>query len=149
MLSKTRSQVDSFGWEMLSSHGEFSDVKVLSARTRLAQKDKLRLNEAWARLQLGSLRILENQTDEGLRFMRPGPPLLSAGRLRGWLSKALTYAPAPFATGRLQCSAQGAHELLKLVRTLGDPSQVALHTRNRSILSDQGILGSPRTSTKL
>src|SRR5215216_3308591 len=53
------------------------------------QTSALLLNEAWARLQLGSLRINELKTDEGLRYIDQALPFYRQGGYREWLSVAL------------------------------------------------------------
>jgi tetratricopeptide (TPR) repeat protein len=120
--------------------GEYSDAEKNYQRAlELAQKDKLRLSEAWARLQLGSLRISQHQTDEGLRYIEQALPFYQQGGYRKWLSLALTVRARGLRDkGDYSAALKALNDLLELGKQLDDPSQVALTEEDiGSLLSNQ------------
>ena len=122
------------------ARGEFGDAEKNYQRAlELAQKDKLRLSEAWARLQLGSLRMSQHKTEEGLRYIEQALPFYQQGGYRGWLSKALTIRARGLRDkGEYSAAMKALNDLLKLGEQLGDPSQVALTEEDiGSLLANQ------------
>jgi serine/threonine protein kinase/tetratricopeptide (TPR) repeat protein len=120
--------------------GDYNDAEKYYQRALdLAQRDKLRLNEAWARISLGSLRISEHKTDEGLRYVDQALPFYRQGGYRKWLSTALTLRGRALRDkGDYDAALKAFKEQLQLGEQLGDPSQVALtHEEIGSVLSDQ------------
>jgi serine/threonine protein kinase/Flp pilus assembly protein TadD len=121
-------------------HGDYNDAEAYFQRALdLAQRDKLRLNEAWARLSLGSLRISEHKTDEGLRYVEQALPFYRQAGYRKWLSLALTVRGRALRNkGDYGEALKAFNEQLQLGEQLNDPSQVALtHEEIGSVLSDQ------------
>jgi len=119
---------------------DYNDAEKYYQRAlELAQRDKLRLNEAWVLLQLGSLRISEHKTDDGLRYIEQALPFYQRGGYRKWLSTALTLRGRALRyKGDYGAALNAFNEQLQLGKQLGDQSQVALtHEEIGSVLSDQ------------
>jgi serine/threonine protein kinase/tetratricopeptide (TPR) repeat protein len=120
--------------------GDYSDAEKYYQRAlELAQRDKLLLNEAWARLQLGSLRISEHKTDEGLRYIEQALPFYRQGGYRKWLSGALMLRGRVLRDkGDYEGALKAFNDQLQLGEQLGDQSQVALsHEEIGSVLANQ------------
>jgi serine/threonine protein kinase/uncharacterized protein HemY len=120
--------------------GDYGDAEKYYQRALdLSERDKLRLTEAWARLQLGSLRVSQHRTDEGLRFIDQALPFYRQGGYRKWLSTALTLRGRALRyKGDYDGALKAFNEQLQLGEKLGDQSQTALvHEEIGSVLSDK------------
>jgi len=92
----------------------------------LAQRDKLRLHEAWARLQLGSLLLSQRKTVEALQYLDQALPFYRNGNYRRWLSSALLLrGRASRNTGDFDDAYKAFTEVLQLSDQLGDVAQSA------------------------
>jgi len=105
----------------------------------LAQRDKMRRIEAWAQVQLGSLRSSQRRTDEALQFVEPAVSFFKERGYRKWLSQALPLLVRAYRDkGDYQAARKAANEQLQLGEQLGDQSQVAQsHEEIGSVLSNQ------------
>jgi tetratricopeptide (TPR) repeat protein/tRNA A-37 threonylcarbamoyl transferase component Bud32 len=120
--------------------GEYGDAeKFYKQALELAERDNGRLNEAVARFHLGSLRSLQRNTDEALRYIEPAVAFLQKGGYRKWLSQALTLlARVHRDRGEYEAALQALKDQLQLGEQIGDPSQVALaHQEIGSVLAAQ------------
>jgi serine/threonine protein kinase/tetratricopeptide (TPR) repeat protein len=92
----------------------------------LAQRDKLRLHEAWARLQLGSLFLSQRKTQEALQYLDQALPFYQRGNYRRWLSSAsLLRGRALRNTGEFDAAHKAFDDVLQLSEQLGDRVQLA------------------------
>jgi tetratricopeptide (TPR) repeat protein len=108
--------------------GEHVDAeKHYKEALELAQRDKDRLNEAWAHRSLGSLRSLQRNTDEALMYLEPARIFFEQCGYRKWLALSLALI------GRVQRDRGDYEEAQKTFNNLlergeqaNDQSQVAL-----------------------
>jgi len=92
----------------------------------LAQRDKLRLHEAWARLQLGSLYLSQHKTQQALPYLEAALPFYRESGYRKWLSQLLTlHGRALRNKGDYDAALKTFNELLTVSEQLGDRVQVA------------------------
>jgi tetratricopeptide (TPR) repeat protein len=105
----------------------FSEAEKYYRRAlELAQRDKLRLHEAWARLQLGSLLLSQRKTAEALQYLDQALPFYRNGNYRRWLSSALLLrGRASRNTGDFDDAYKAFKEVLQLSDQLGDVAQSA------------------------
>jgi tetratricopeptide (TPR) repeat protein len=105
----------------------------------LAQRDKLRLHEAWAQLQLGSLFLSQRKTLEALEYLDQALPFYQRGAYRRWLSSALMLRGRALRnTGDYDAANKAFNDVLQLSEQLGDRSQLATsHEELGSVLMVQ------------
>ncbi len=124
--------------------GDFDRAeKYYQQALNLAQREKLRLREAWARLQLGSLRLSQHKTREALTYLEAAVPFYRQSGYRKWLSQILTlYGRALRNTGDYEAALKTFNELLTVAEQLGDGVQVATsHEEIGSVLLVQERYG--------
>lgn len=102
----------------------------------LAERDKLRLNQAWARLQLGSLFLTRRKTQEALDYLNQAVPFYEQGRYRLYLlATLLLRGRATRNTGDYDTAFNTFQDVLRLAEQLGDRTKVAIsHEEIGSVL---------------
>jgi len=120
--------------------GDYNDAeKYYQQGLELAQRDKLRVNEAWARRQLGSLRSLQHKTDEALPYIEQALAFYEQGSYHHWISLTLILlGRVQRDKGDYEAALKTFKELLQLGEKLGDQLQVGLaHVDIGNVLSYQ------------
>ena len=93
----------------------------------LAQRYKMRVNEAWARRQLGNLRSQQHRADDALTFLQPAAAFFQQGGYRKWYSQTLTLLGRSYRdNGDYEAALKVFRDLQELGKQLGDESQVAM-----------------------
>lgn len=93
----------------------------------LAQRYKMRVNEAWARRQLGNLRSQQHRADDALAFLQPAAAFFKQGGYRKWYSQTVTVLGRSYRDkGDYEVALKAFRELQELGKQLGDESQVAM-----------------------
>ncbi len=108
--------------------GDYDDADAYYQQAlQLAQRDKLRVNEAWARRQLGSLRSLQHKTVEALSYIEPAAAFFKERGYRKWFSSSLTLLGRSYRNkGDYEAALKTFNELHQLGEQLGDQSQVGM-----------------------
>jgi len=102
----------------------------------LAERDKLRLHQAWAQLQLGSLFLTRRKTQEALTYLNQAVPFYEQGRYRLYLlATLLLRGRAIRNTGDYDSAFNTFQDVLRLAEQLGDRTKVAIsHEEIGSVL---------------
>jgi tetratricopeptide (TPR) repeat protein len=107
--------------------GDYTDAEAYYQEAlELAQRSQMRLDEAWAQRQLGSLRSLQHKTDEALNYLQPALAFYQSHSYRYWTNLALILV------GRTQrdqgdygAALNTFNQLLQLADQVGDQVQAA------------------------
>jgi tetratricopeptide (TPR) repeat protein len=92
----------------------------------LAERDRLRLHQAWAQLQLGSLYLSRHKTREALSYLDQALPFYERGGYRKWFSSlSMLRGRALRNSGDYDAALKAFGNVLKLAQQLGDDAQVA------------------------
>ena len=123
---------------LLAGNFEYAE-KYYQQALNLAQRDKLRLHEAWARLQLGSFWLSQHKTQQALPYLEAALPFYRESGYRRWLSQLLTlHGRALRNKGEYEAALKTFNELLTVAEQLGDRVQVAnSHEEIGSVLRAQ------------
>jgi len=93
----------------------------------LAQRYKMRVNEAWARRQLGNLRSQQHRADDALTLLQPAAAFFQQGGYRKWYSQTLTLLGRSYRDkGDYAAALKAFKDLQEVGKQLGDESQVAM-----------------------
>ena len=108
--------------------GDYSDAEEYYQQgLALAQRDKMRLNEAWARRQLGSLRSLQHKTEAALPYIEQALTFFKQGPYHHWTSLTLILlGRVNRDKGDYGAALNIFEELLQLGEQLGDQLQAGL-----------------------
>ena len=120
--------------------GDYSDAEAYYQQgLELAQRDKLRLNEAWARRQLGSLRSLQHKNEEALPYIEQALAFYEQGSYHHWTSLTLIILGRVHRDkGDYEAALKTFNQLLQLGTQLGDQLQQGLaHVDIGNVLSYQ------------
>jgi serine/threonine protein kinase/Tfp pilus assembly protein PilF len=120
--------------------GDYSDAEAYYQQgLELAQRDKLRVNEAWARRQLGSLRSLQHNTEEALPYIEQALAFYEQGSYHHWTSLTLILLGRVHRDkGDYEAAMKTFNQLLQLGAQLGDQLQEGLaHVDIGNVLSYQ------------
>jgi len=120
--------------------GDYSDAEEYYQQgLELAKRDKLRLNEAWARRQLGSLRSLQHKTEEALPYIEQALAFYEQGSYHHWTSLTLILLGRVHRDkGDYEAALKTFNQLLQLGAQLGDQLQEGLaHVDIGNVLSYQ------------
>ena len=114
--------------DVLLMRGDFAEAEThYQEALRLAQSFRMRVNEAWARRQLGSLRSQQHKADEALSYLQPAADFFQQQGYRKWSSQTLTLLARAYRDkGDYAAALIAFGELEQLGEQLRDPSQVAL-----------------------
>ncbi len=115
------------GNHFLAAANNFDEAEKYYRRALdLAERDKLRLHEAWAQFQLGSLFLSRHKTLEALRYLDQALPFYQRGGYRRYLSwLSMLRGRALRNTGDYDAALKAFNDVLQLVQQLGDQAQVA------------------------
>jgi tetratricopeptide (TPR) repeat protein len=92
----------------------------------LARRNNGHKNEAWALMQLGSLRTLQHNTDEGVRYIEGALPFYRKGGYRLYLAQGLTLLGRVYRDrGDYEAALRAFEEQLQFAKQVGDTSQMA------------------------
>jgi len=120
--------------------GDYSDAEEYYQQgLELAERDKLRVNEAWARRQLGSLRSLQHKSEEALSYIEQALAFYEQGSYHHWTSLTLILLGRVHRDkGDYEAALKTFNQLLQLGSQLGDQLQAGLaHVDIGNVLSYQ------------
>ena len=107
--------------------GDYNDAEAYYQEAlELAQRNQMRLDEAWAQRQLGSLRSLQHKTDEALTYLQPALSFYQSHSYRYWTGLTLILVGRTQRDkGDYQAAIKTFTELLQLAEQFGDRVQAA------------------------
>ena len=120
--------------------GDYSDAEEYYQQgLEFANRDKMRVNEAWARRQLGSLRSLQHKTEEALPYIEQALAFYEQGSYHHWTSLTLILLGRVHRDkGDYEAALKTFNQLLQLGAQLGDQLQAGLaHVDIGNVLSYQ------------
>jgi serine/threonine protein kinase/Tfp pilus assembly protein PilF len=122
------------------THGKYAEAESSYQQgLDLAQRDKDELNEAWAMRSLGSLRMQQGKTEDGLRYLEPARRFFERGSYRKWLSLTLILIGRAYRdSGDYAMAVENFKDLLVRAEQAKDDSQAAFaHSEIGSVLALQ------------
>ena len=92
----------------------------------LAQRDKMRVNEAWALTQMGSLRSQQHRSEESLHYVEQAVAFYQQNGYHKWLSLTLPLVGRAYRDkGDYEASLKAFEDQIKVGEQLSDQAQVA------------------------